>query len=40
LGEDWVFAQHFALHQGRVVYSEQCLAPTVCFKFQPMGLIR
>ena len=40
LGEDWVFVQYFALHQGKVVYSEQCLAPTVCFKFQPMGLIR
>jgi len=40
LGEDWVFAQHFALHQGKVVYSEQCLAPTVCFKFQPLGMVR
>jgi hypothetical protein len=40
LGVDWVFAQHFALHQGKVVYSEQCLAPTVCFKFQPLGLVR
>jgi hypothetical protein len=40
LGGEWVFAQHFALHQGRVVYSEQCLAPSVCFKFQSLGLIR
>jgi hypothetical protein len=40
LGGDWVFAQHFALHQGKVVYSEQCLAPTVCFKFQPLGMVR
>ena len=40
MGGDWVFAQHFALHQGKVVYSEQCLSPTVCFKFQPMGLVR
>ena len=40
LGGDWVFEQHFALHQGRVVYSEQCLAPTVCFKFQPLGMVR
>jgi len=40
LGGDWVFEQHFALHQGKVVYSEQCLAPTVCFKFQPLGLVR
>jgi hypothetical protein len=28
------------LHQGKVVYSEQCLSPTVCFKFQPVGLVR
>ena len=40
LGGEWVFEQHFALHQGRVMYSEQCLAPTVCFKFQPLGLVR
>jgi hypothetical protein len=40
LGGEWVFEQHFALYQGRVVYSEQCLAPTVCFKFQPLGLVR
>jgi len=40
LGGDWVFEQHFALHQGRVVYSEQCLAPTVCFKFQPLGMVQ
>ena len=40
LGGDWVFAQHFALHQGKVVYSEQCLAPTVCFKFQPLDMVR
>ena len=40
LGGDWVFVQHFAVQQGRVVYSEQCLAPTVCFKFQPLGLVQ
>lgn len=39
LGDDWVFAQYFAVQEGRVVYSEQCLAPSVCFKFQPMGRV-
>ena len=39
LGGDWVFVQHFAVQQGRVVYSEQCLAPTVCFKFKPLGMV-
>jgi hypothetical protein len=39
LGGDWAYTQTFAIHQGRVVYSEQCLAPTVCFKFKPLGMI-
>jgi hypothetical protein len=39
VGRDWVFVQHFALQQGRVVYSEQCLSPEVCFKFMYLGLI-
>jgi hypothetical protein len=40
LGGDWVFAQHFALHQGKVVYSEQCLSPSVCFKFKHLGMVQ
>jgi hypothetical protein len=39
LGGDWAYTQTFAIHQGRVVYSEQCLAPTVCFKFKSLGMI-
>jgi len=39
VGGDWLFVQHFALQQGRVVYSEQCLSPDVCFKFKHLGLI-
>jgi hypothetical protein len=39
LGGDWVYTQHFALQQGAVVYSEQCLSPEVCFKFKHLGLI-
>ena len=40
LGADWVYQQHFAVQQGRVVYSEQCLSPSVCFKFKHLGLIQ
>lgn len=40
LGGDWIHTQSFAIHQGRVMYSEQCLAPKVCFKFTPLGLVR
>lgn len=39
VGKDWVFNQYFAVQQGRVVYSEQCLSPEVCFKFKHLGLI-
>jgi len=39
VGKDWVFTQYFAVQQGRVVYSEQCLSPEVCFKFKHLGLI-
>jgi len=40
LGVDWVYQQHFAVVQGHVVYSEQCLSPTVCFKFKHLGLVQ
>jgi hypothetical protein len=40
LGADWVYQQHFAVQQGRVMYSEQCLSPSVCFKFKHLGLIQ
>jgi hypothetical protein len=39
VGADWSFTQHFAWHQGRVIYSEQCLSPEVCFKFKHLGLV-
>ena len=39
VGREWVFTQHFAWQQGKVVYSEQCLSPEVCFKFKHLGLI-
>lgn len=34
-GRPWVFGQRFALAQGRVVYSEQCIAPQWCFQMLP-----
>jgi hypothetical protein len=39
VGREWTYTQHFAWHQGKVVYSEQCLSPEVCFKFKHLGLI-
>jgi hypothetical protein len=40
LDGNWVYKQHFAVVQGRVVYSEQCLSPSVCFKFKHLGLVQ
>ncbi len=34
-GQPWVFGQRFAVVQGRVVYSEQCIAPQWCFQMLP-----
>ena len=39
-GGDWLYQQHFAIKQGRVVYSEQCLSPSVCFKFKHLGMVQ
>ena len=36
-GLPWLYAQLFAVANGRVVYSEQCLAPAVCLKLRPLG---
>lgn len=30
VGRPWAFVQRFALWQGQVVYSEQCIAPDLC----------
>ena len=40
LDGNWVYKQHFAVVQGRVVYSEQCLSPSVCFKFKHLGMVQ
>jgi hypothetical protein len=33
-GTPWVFTQRFALENQQVVYSEQCISPTLCFRFR------
>lgn len=37
-GRPWRYSERFALQQGRVVYSEQCIAPDLCFKLRPLGV--
>lgn len=34
------YSQSFAIDQGQVVYSEQCLAADMCFKLKPLGFSR
>jgi len=38
-GLDWRYIQRFALHEGRVVYSEQCISRELCIKIQHLGVL-
>jgi hypothetical protein len=38
-GRAWRFEQRFAIENGVVVYSEQCLAPDLCLKLRPLGVV-
>ena len=38
-GRPWSYRQIFALVNLKVVYSEQCLAPHLCFTLQPVGVV-
>ncbi len=37
-GRTWSYKQVFALVNQQVVYSEQCLAPHLCFSLHPLGV--
>jgi hypothetical protein len=38
-GLDWWYLQKFALLDGRVVYSEQCVAKALCLALRPLGVV-
>lgn len=38
-GMPWIYQQKFALLGDKVIYSEQCVAPEMCFKFRPLGVV-
>lgn len=38
-GREWRYEEKFQLENGRVVFSEQCLAPNTCFKLKPLGVV-
>ncbi len=38
-GMPWIYQQKFALVGGKVIYSEQCVAPEMCFKLRPLGVV-
>lgn len=38
-GRPWQYAQRFALVGERVVYSEQCVANTLCLALRPLGMV-
>ena len=39
-GRPWEFRQRFAVLDGRVQYSEQCLSPKICLSLRPLTLER
>lgn len=38
-GQPWQFMQKFAVVDGKVVYSEQCVSESICLKIRPMGVV-
>lgn len=38
-GRTWWFLQRFALYEGRVVYSEQCIGNDLCIKIKYLGVL-
>lgn len=38
-GREWRYEEKFQLENGRVVFSEQCLTPSICFKLKPLGVV-
>ncbi len=38
-GTTWIYQQKFALVGDKVIYSEQCVAPEMCFKLRPLGVV-
>lgn len=38
-GKVWIYQQKFAVNGDKVIYSEQCLAPEMCFKLRPLGVV-
>ena len=38
-GTSWIYQQKFALVGNKVIYSEQCVAPEMCFKLRPLGVV-
>ena len=38
-GKDWIYREQFAIRDGQVVYSVQCVAPHLCFENKPLGVM-
>lgn len=39
-GQEWLYNETYAVLNNQVIYSEQCLAPEVCLKLRPLGLVK
>jgi len=38
-GGTWRYKQRFAIHEGRIVYSEQCIGKDLCIKIKHLGIL-
>lgn len=38
-GANWIYREQFAISDGRVVYSKQCITPELCFELKPLGVV-
>jgi hypothetical protein len=39
-GKEWLYTELFAVVNDRVVYSQQCVGPTLCLRLQPLGVMK
>jgi hypothetical protein len=38
-GQEWWYVQKFAVLDGQVVFSEQCIHQDLCLKLRPLGVL-
>lgn len=39
-GQAWRYTERFAVQGQQVLYSEQCVSPSLCLKLKPLGVVK